>query len=691
MNSTGSGQLPAFVWPALLSLLLVGLFITPVRNLDLWWHLDSGRWMLEHGRYLGHEVRSFSMPGADWTNFAWLFQVIVAIVQWLGGAWGLLLLKVASWWLILFLLFRSMGGGISPLACVLAAMLFSWQVFPSMHLRPHLFEGIFLAGSVWLFHRPAGQPKIIWYALLIILWANVHASAVVGAAALALHYVLRDTFRVPAREVLLRRVPVALLLWSLVFVTPNGLAILDVLSRHAGGEYLHSYIREWLTPETLPPMMFIALLAIVSAAAFRRGVVTPAEGLLILLFLVIGGGSKRFLFELGLLLVRPSGMVLDALLTWVAARSGPHGRRWAWGYGLVLLASLVSLYHPPFSWGRLHAGDFPVQAERYPHVAMAALRPVLDGEPELRVWNAYGWGGYLGWEGRGALKIFIDGRTPTIFSEEMMLQEKLARYRPRLLRSLLAQWDVDALVLRRAGGLPFAPGDPQWVLVAFDTVSITYVRADIARHYGLSDIKFDPFRDWPRLDAWHVREAIENLHSLLERDQNNDLAWLRLGQIYGFMAPRTKRTRQQAQSALQHALTLNPDNVPAVLALARLRKMTGEDSARVVQPVLEMLDRSSAQGLLGHETQIASLLLESGYPTEAATVLSPDDWREHQRLDRDFSVWLLRLESYTRLGEQERAGMARRMAERMALDAGPTARRRLQGVIRELAATAAGD
>jgi hypothetical protein len=77
----------------------------------------------------------------------------------------------------------------------------------------------------------------------------------------------------------------------------------------------------------------------------------------------------------------------------------------------------------------------------------------------------------------------------------------------------------------------------------------------------------------------------------------------------------------------------------------------------------------------------ASLLLHSGYPQQAAELLSPDDWRRHQLLDEDFDVWLLRLQAYTRLGKAQAAGLARRMAGRLAPDAGPGAKRRLQMVL----------
>jgi hypothetical protein len=666
----GSTRTPPFFWPAVLSLLLVGLFLTPLHAVDLWWHLDSGRWMLEHGQYLGREVRSFSMPGADWPNFSWLFQVLIASVEWVGGLWGLLLFKAAAWWLILFLLLRIARVDAVPVALLLAPLLFSWQIFPFMYLRPHLFEGIFLACAVWLFHRQRSARDPLWYALLIIIWANCHASAVLGAAALALHYVWGADFRLPPFRTLLRRLPVGLLLGALVFVTPNGFGILKVLLGHVSSEYLHVYIREWFTPEIMPPLMFVALLAVGAGAWFRRDLLTPAELLLIAVFLIIGGGSRRFLYELGLLLIRPSAVLLSVLLARFANRQGTTGSAYReWLYGLLLTGLLTVIYGSPLVWGRLQAADYPVMRGVFPQVVMAVLQPVLAGEPELRVWNDYGWGGYLEWRGGERLKVYIDGRTPTVFTEEMMLNEKLARTRPQMLRSLLSHWKADAVVLSRGPLLPIPPTDPDWTLVGFDNISLVYLRAELAQRYGLAGIGFDPFRPWPSVDARDFGQAVQNVRHLLELDADNGLAWQRLGQLLGWSwQGGDEKVRAQAMAAFQHAIDLDPENGFARLALAWLRQNAGQTKQQVVQPVLALLDKSGATGFTGLEVELASLLLDTGYPQQAITVLSPDDWRYHQQLDTNANVWLLRRKAHSRLGEKETADFDRRMAEQLALD-----------------------
>jgi tetratricopeptide (TPR) repeat protein len=296
----------------------------------------------------------------------------------------------------------------------------------------------------------------------------------------------------------------------------------------------------------------------------------------------------------------------------------------------------------------------------------------VEGESELRVWNNYGSGGYLEWWGHGRVKVYIDGRTPTVFNEEMMLNEKLSRSRPRLLRSQLNQWNADAVLLGHISVLPIPPGDPEWTLVGFDRESALYLRSQLVRRYSLSGIGFDPFNPWSSFNSLDVDQAIQSLHHMLEQDSDNDLAWQYLGQFLSYGRSHGDDTvLAQAMEAFQHAIELNPANGMARLSLASLQLTTGQAGATAVHPILDQLDDFGPVGFLGVETQVASMLLESGYPQQAINVLSPAEWYRHQQLDADFNVWSLRRKAHSKLGEKEKSDFDRRMEKRLALDLQP--------------------
>ena len=52
---------------------------------DTYWHLAAGRWMLEHGAVPTVDAFSHSMPGAPWTAFEWLSELVMVGVYRLGG------------------------------------------------------------------------------------------------------------------------------------------------------------------------------------------------------------------------------------------------------------------------------------------------------------------------------------------------------------------------------------------------------------------------------------------------------------------------------------------------------------------------------------------------------------------------------------------------------------------------------
>src|SRR5258708_3471317 len=68
--------------------------VRPVTDADIWWHLRTGQWIVEHGQVT--ETDPFSMYGADrpWIAYSWLFEIgVYQLYQWLGLA-GVIVYRV---------------------------------------------------------------------------------------------------------------------------------------------------------------------------------------------------------------------------------------------------------------------------------------------------------------------------------------------------------------------------------------------------------------------------------------------------------------------------------------------------------------------------------------------------------------------------------------------------------------------
>ena len=73
---------------SLLALLCGFAFLSvcfPVVNTDIWWHLASGRWILEQGSFPASDPFSAGAAGQKWTDVHWLFQVIAYGIHSAGG------------------------------------------------------------------------------------------------------------------------------------------------------------------------------------------------------------------------------------------------------------------------------------------------------------------------------------------------------------------------------------------------------------------------------------------------------------------------------------------------------------------------------------------------------------------------------------------------------------------------------
>ena len=389
---------------------------------------------------------------------------------------------------------------------------------------------------------------------------------------------------------------------------------------------------------------------VLGALLSRHKLVTPGERLLILFFLVLGGDNKRFLFELSLVLFRPVGAMIGAGLEGLARHHPRLAGRGGWRIGLLPLLATAVAFQPPWTWKNQRSTDYPVMQQRFPHVAMSVLRPVLDDGNTLKVWNAYGWGGWLGWAGQGRLQVYIDGRTPTVFSEELMLQGNLARRRPAMLRELLQQWHVDAVVLRRLGPLPIPLWDARWRLVAYDQGSVAYLRADLAERFGLQGIPLDPFRPRLRVPVDTLPRAIAAVRRLLQRDAFNPLAWRHLAELLSRLPDAdTPQTAEQISHALEQAMAQDPDQAEARLRLASWREWLGMKPARVAQLLLPWALQTDGRNLVGYEVRIAEQLLKLDRFREALGVLTPTDWRRLQQLNEQADVWMIRWQAYVRL------------------------------------------
>ena len=62
---------------------------------DLWYHLNSGRYTIEHGHPPTDSFFSFISPSREWVDYFWLFQVLVYSIYSFFDYYGLIIARTS--------------------------------------------------------------------------------------------------------------------------------------------------------------------------------------------------------------------------------------------------------------------------------------------------------------------------------------------------------------------------------------------------------------------------------------------------------------------------------------------------------------------------------------------------------------------------------------------------------------------
>ena len=186
VTERGAGRAPDLA--ACLALLcLVGLLLylvgRPIATDDIWWHLALGERYVAQGLALDADplLHTAERPPSP---AAWLFDVTVLGIERAFGFQGLRVFHVSLVLAILWLayaLFRRESGS-KLLASLAASLLICVAWYRFMQLRPGLLTalGVLVLYRLVLEKQPASWRRVLAAAVLIGVWANLHAAFLVG-------------------------------------------------------------------------------------------------------------------------------------------------------------------------------------------------------------------------------------------------------------------------------------------------------------------------------------------------------------------------------------------------------------------------------------------------------------------------------------------------------------------------------
>lgn len=436
---------------------------------DTFWHVAAGEWMLQHLRV--PHVDPFSVPhfGQRWVAHEWLSEVLMAGAHRLLGWTGVLVLYGAAYAMALGAVAGHVGRWLSARGMALVLALAVASSMGGMLMRPLVLAlPVMVVWTLGLMRAcDEGRAPGLWLALLMMLWANLHGSFVLG-------FVLAAPFALEALLEQWRRPWPVLRDWGLFglaslaagAVTPHGVEgyfyPFEILTMKNLNAIIEWRPANFAKPTTLQLGLFVTLFA-----CLARGVrIPPIRAALLLLLLYMALKQVRqetvLAFLAPLLLARPLAAAAGATGPQALA---PPGFKVILAVGFALMTGLRLMTPAPM-----------VDSLTKPVAAMQHVPAALAAQP---VFNGYNYGGYLIFEG---VRPFIDGRSDmygdAFFSrylkmtagDQRLFDDAVRRYGVRW--TILAPDAVANLKLDHRAG---------WRRLYGDKYAVVHVRTDAAQ------------------------------------------------------------------------------------------------------------------------------------------------------------------------------------------------------------------
>jgi hypothetical protein len=470
---------------------------------DLWGYLTYGRLFVESHGLTSHDPFAYTSSGFQWTTFEYGAQVLLWVAYAFAGPLGLIALKCLVGGVALCgLLVAIRTTNDQPSIWVPIFLLCTSAVCRFFLFRPQLFTFAFFALFVAVvFHFLLRRRAPLWALPVVMLaWANLHGGFVAGLGVLALAILLRTSENLAAFGLRSGRLAEGTQrLWATLaacvaatFINPLGPKLWVYVVTELSHGTNRRYIVEWAPASlrrdawsTIALTLITITVAVVSWAGRKRHAerstgplpiywVASCVPLLAMSFLSIRHVPLAAIW---------TGPVITRLASDLpASLSQPAAFRRTW---FVLRATavlqvcviLAIVYREPRP--NIHV-DGNTLGSTHPCGAVDFLRNHRAGG---NLYNPLWWGAYTTWKLYPSVRVSMDGRNVSLFSDEMVL-ENLKFYlndvshvdidAPFRYATDFLMVPTDAPVLRRV------LSDSRWRRVYADSDAVLFERAVVS-------------------------------------------------------------------------------------------------------------------------------------------------------------------------------------------------------------------
>lgn len=507
------------------------LSFNSVDESDVFYHLKAGELLWQTHSFPDRDVFSSSAQGSPWVLHEWLAELAFYGIHAAFGFWGLIAFVSSLAVLVYGILWHIVRArGVSPFFALPVLLLVGYFTFGLWVPRPHVFAYVFFALLLLLLerYRWTGKRAYLWFVpFLILVWANTHASFVLGLAVLLGYAILsfaKNKF--PEWHVGENKGN----RFSLLIALLAGLALsfMNPATYHA---HLYSItirpvaramnVIEWrpITAFFDQPdirVLLLEMLFILVLAGWRFGV-----------------HERRDVFSLGLLIA----------LTALPFSSARHIGFWALGAAPVASVVVSDVFRKTSSDGRkkLFAGIavltvlvfLSVGVLRVPREAIDIRKvPVRPADFMVRegirgpFFNTYSEGGYLLWRFWPNERVFIDGRSEVFFGTPVQEFYAISKDAPNWHDIVDTKYGFNSFFvgyqpparLKSAYPMVLRLMRENWPLVYWDDATLIFVRnipehASVISKYAIQYVA--PWRPPENIPEEQIKPSLVEISRLL--------------------------------------------------------------------------------------------------------------------------------------------------------------------------------
>ncbi len=516
------------------------LSVSPISDYDTGYHLQTGKYIVEHKVVPLYDIFSYTASGVRWIAHYWLSDVIFYLIYLFSGYLGLMIFVALISALTYFFVFKVtwLKAGKTMLPMILLVV-FAYLSLNLWVVRPQIFSYFLAIVLVYILEKWRTSKNIkylYWIPFLFLIWANLHAGVILGIALFALYCAGEALNQKSLKAV---KAPIILFVTSSLatLLNPNGFKLLDYL-QIISPSIQKMNILEWQSLLYYSSMWQTKATIILMAASFvfvwwRE--LDKEKGFFkmdwISLGLVTGSiimpiVSMRHIIFFSILALP----VVSNYLVEYFSEKNIKIENIRFVFPLAILLGAVLIAAPVLRFNKMEIISDP----RLPENASNFIK---DNNLPSQIFNSQFFGGYLIWKLWPEYKVFIDGRSE-VFAGEVNNDYINIAYRRDDWKNLIDnKYKIQTIIL----GYPFSGGvdakrfaadvtsEDNFVLVYFDDGSMIFVKnnpqnQDIIKKFGYQVIS--PYNiDFNSIPKDKLNQAFEESKRAVSESPNSLIAF----------------------------------------------------------------------------------------------------------------------------------------------------------------------